>query len=288
MADISDVQDAIVNLISATIYPEGMGAGAAMPSIPVKVYGGWPDPATLEADLKTSPAQPAPSALHVSVFPLPMERNTTRYPDGAMETRPPINTYAAAILGNTVTITGAPPDPHRTQNVAVGIGVRPYVHTALEGQTPAQIAAALAALIAVDIPAVVAIGADIVIPAPYRVLFARVGGIGTVTREVARSEKAFQITIWADDHANRRTLAAQLDPVLASQVFLPLADGTSARMIRRSSTDMDRAERFGAYRRDLVYSMEYATTKVEAAPEIVAMEVELKDPTEKVIAETLE
>lgn len=287
MADITDVSDAIVNLIAARLYPNGPdGAGAYVP--PVKVYPGWPDPQQLEADLAAVAG--VPSFLHVSVWKLEMERDTTRYPDAWLELPLPAETYSAGILGNTITISGAAADPYRVQNVAVGMAgfFQAYVHTAEEDQTAAEIAAALGALIAADIPGTTVLGADITIPQPHRISFARVGVIGEAIREVARSETGFQVTIWANNHEQRTALARRLEPTLAGAMRLALPDGSGARIIRRGSTDMDDAQRQGAYRRDLVYSVEYAITETVEAPEIVAFEAEIKDPTGEVIAEALE
>lgn len=285
MADIRDVQDALCDIIEAKLYPNGIGeAGAFSPD--VKFYPGWPDPTQLEADLYAGDEP----VLHVSVWPLPMERDTTRYEAGWMELPRDAETYAASIVGQTITISGAAPDPYFAQNVAVGIDATPpaRVVTAAEDATAAQIAAALAAEIALSAPGTAALGAVITVPAPYRISFARVGGSGSAQRELARSDKGFQVTIWANTDAHRVALARELEPALAAEVRIPLADGSVAFLRRLSSTDTDDGTRLGAFRRDLVYSIEYAVTETVAAAEIVAVEVELQDPEGATLAEIVE
>lgn len=288
MADITDVADALVDVVVARLFPNGPGGANAYP-VPVKVYAGWPDAQQLEKDLRTG-GDGIPAALHVSVWKLPMERDTTRFNKEWLEAAIPAATYSLAILGNTVTVSGSAPNPHDPQNVALGVyGFHhAYVHTAAASETAAQVAAALGALVAVDIPGVVVSGADITIPQPYRIMFARLGVIGSARRELARSETGFQVTVWANNHDQRTALAKRLEPRLADIVFLKLADGSSARLTRRGSNDLDAAQAQGAYRRDLVYSVEYAITETVDAPQIVAVEVQLQEPGGTVIAETLE
>lgn len=288
MADISDVGDALVSMIEGRLYPNGPGnAGGYVP--PVSIYRGWPDPGQLDVDLKeTSPG--TPKRLHVSVFPLPAERDASRYDDQWEELARPAATYAAAVLGQAITITGAAVADYSPQNIAAGIHGQPraYVYTAQAGDTPAQIAAALGALILADVAGVTVVGATINIPQPRRITFARVGVVADIIREVARADKSFQITIWANNDAQRAALAKRLDPLLASAVRFDLADGSQAYMTRRASNDIDAPSREGAYRRDLVYSVEYAITEADKAAEIVAFETTLKDPDGVTVAEQVE
>lgn len=289
MADLTDAADAIVDLIAATLYPQGF-QGLVKPEIPVKVYSGWPDPSTLESDLGLAPSGNGGTtlrALHVSVYNMPSERNVDRFPHEWRARPLAATTYGVTIAGQVITITGQAPSPHRKQNVAVKVFPKAYVYTTQEGDTPAEIAAALGALIVADIPGAIVSGADITIPTLYRVGFGRVGVMGTAVKEVGRQEKAFQITLWADTPDNRKWLAQAVAPALAQADFLTLADGTRARFIKKAETDMDRAQRQGAYRRDFVYTVEYATTIELEAAQIVVAETELRNPQDEVIASTV-
>ncbi|HEX7854447.1 MAG TPA: hypothetical protein VF503_12200 [Sphingobium sp.] len=68
MADMTDVGEALVAVVAGAAYP----TGTSQPSVidaPVMVYQGWPDPKTLEADLKAG-------KVHVSVFPTQKQQIT--------------------------------------------------------------------------------------------------------------------------------------------------------------------------------------------------------------------
>lgn len=291
MADLSDVLNAMVGLATGAIYPLGAPYTEAHggPPVDTTIYAGWPDGATLDEDLGLKPALAGGAKLlHVSVFARPEEKDTTRWPDSYTETQPDANTYFAAVSGQTVTISGAAPNPQRQQNIAIGIDVRPYVFQANAGETAFQVAAGLLALIQVDIPGASRVGGVITIPTPYRVRFARVGGVGSSLRYLSQQEKGFQVTIWADTDANRTLLAKLVEPAFADEARLVLADGSIAHLKRRSGTNSDKSERQGAYRRDLVYSVEYATTAQVVAPVVVAIPGELDDPNGVAIATTLE
>lgn len=275
MADISDVSDALVDLIVKQFYPDGL-AGPAYPDRDLKIYAGWPDPSQLNKDLQDDPEFPI---LHISVFPLPMERVTTRYPTNDEELSRPSPTFSAAISGQAVVISGAHASPYQPQNIAINIDGRAWSYRILPTDGLNQIAAALALLISDTWPGVAAVGNNVVVPAPGRIMNARVGVIGKSVREVGRQEKGFQVTLWANNHENRVWMAKTLIPQLADTTFLTLPGGSGARLTCRSNSDMDRPQAQGAFRRDLVYTVEYATTIESAAPELIVARTELKAPT---------
>jgi hypothetical protein len=127
MAELADVQAALVSLIYTSLYPN-----AAPPSVlnqAVKIYAGWPDPGTLTSDLAPTgshvPPNGPPTALHVSIFPLPGEKNTTRYPaswtDGPLSSA----TYTITRAGATITVGGT--GAAYVQNLAVFVNGKPYL-----------------------------------------------------------------------------------------------------------------------------------------------------------------
>lgn len=287
MADITEVSDALRDVIAGYLYPEG----GPDPFMPIKVYQGWPDPETLDRDLGWAPGeddQTLVRALHVSIYALPQERDTTRIgeSDAWAEVQPPPNTYALAVNGQTARVTGQAPQPYRQQNAALQVDGRAVAVTIGPDATPADIATNLALELADRVPGLQVIGPDIIFPAHHRLGFARIGGVGTAVKKVSTSEKAWQVTIWADSHDNRTRLARIIHPLLADTRALDLPDGTSARMTLRSNTDTDRAQRQGAYRRDLVYSIEYATTREQPASVLIVAETDYLDPTGATIAQT--
>ncbi|MGZ5029004.1 MAG: hypothetical protein ACXWAT_00885 [Methylobacter sp.] len=260
MADISDVSSAIVALIAGVVYPSGIN----QPSITgagIRIYEGWPNPQQLDTDLKAG-------VCHISVFTRPEERNTTRFPLDWQQQSLNTATLTLTANGQTVTVGGAMPNPFTRHNLVIFANGKPYVYAVQSGDTLNSIAAALSALIAVDIPTTSATGATITLPSSARLGAVRVGITGTAIREVRRQERSFQVTIWADTPTHRNSLASPVDVALSIAKFLTLTDGTSARIVYKSSMVTDGQQNEKLYRRDLIYSVEYATTQTDTQTQI--------------------
>ncbi len=285
MADLSDVGEAIVDVIYGVLYPNGPNA-QPLPDSPVKIYRGWPDAKVLDADLAKAAGY---RVRHITVFAPPGgERDTTRYPNVWKDRPAPAKTYTIAGVGQIITVTGAAPDPYRQQNLAIFVSGKPYVVKAADGDTPGDLAAALYALVAADWPAAVLAGPQITLPALARVGALRVGGIGTSVREVGRQTRLFHITIWAESDAARTELARAIGPVLRDKRRLAFVDGFGGRFTYQSSHDIDRGERQGAYRRTFIYTVEYPTTIELAAPEIIVGTTTYRNQAGDLLAQTHE
>ena len=254
MADLSDVSNALVTLVTGVVYPNG----TSQPSItgnPVLVYSGWPNLTQLKTDLQAGKA-------HVSIFPSTShQRHTnTTFSDWTVAT-PPANTLALSVTAQTIMVNGTVSTP---QNAVLLVDGRAYVYAVQASDTPASIATALAALVAVDQPATAA-GAAITIPnATY--ISPRVGGVGTVQRETRRQERTFLISTWANGAAPRDLIAGKVDAVLSGIVRLTLPDQGAALRYKRGHQHDDLAN--GIYRRDLRYAVEYATIVTDTAYQI--------------------
>lgn len=272
MAGLSDVENALVDLITGALYPSA-GAPPSVVGFPVKIYPGWPDAGTLDTDMVETAGKP--HAAHVSVYPLPQERNTTRYRPESEEKPAPATTYGLAAAGQVVTVSGAAPAPYVAQNLAVFVNGRPYVTQAAAGATPAQLATALAALIVADVPGTVAAGANVTLPATARVGALRVGSTGQSIRLVRTQEKPFQIGVWSSSPATRALVADTFDPVLADTPRLSMPDGTLARLIYQATREDDFTQKQRIYRRSLLYTVEYHTTLVVTAAQLVAGQVDI-------------
>ena len=271
MATISHVETALQDLIYAALYPN-----AAPPSVlayPVKIYPGWPDPATLDADMVET-ADGVPTAAHVAIFPLPAGRNTTRFPVERTEHAAPAVTYTLTEAGQVVTVGGAAPNPYVAQNLAVFVNGKPYVVTAGSGQTLAQIAAALRALIVVDVAGTTVLGAQITLPAGARIGALRVGSTGSTTREVRREERQVTSMVFSSHPTSRAAVADTFDPVLSDTPRIALADGTAGQLTYHGTRDDDFAQKQRIYRRTITYVVEFPTTITDQAPQMVAGEVD--------------
>lgn len=260
MADLTDVENALVSLIAGTLYPNGTGQ-PSVAGIGVRVYPGWPNPQQLDDDLAAAKA-------HVSVFPRTEERNTTRFSQDWQPQTMNAATLTLTINGQQMTVGGVVPPANNPHNLSVLANGKPYVYAVQTGDTLNSIAASLAALIAADIPGTSAAGAVVTLPGTGRIGAARVGVTGTAIREVRRQERHFQITVWADTPAHRDAVAQPVDLVLATTKFLTMPDGFAARLIYRNSPISDNMQKTRLFRRDLIYLVEYATTQAETETQI--------------------
>ena len=264
MADISDVLSALQTLIVAAIYPNGTDQpSVVVGAVPVRVYQGWPNPQQLDADLKLP-------VCHVSIYPRPDERNTTRYPKDWQPQSVNAPTLTLTANGQQITIGGTVSIP---QNAVAFVNGKPYVYALQGGDTLTSIATALATLIAAAVPSTTSTGPVITLPATARIGALRIGVGGTSIMEVRRQQRTIQITVWADSPTNRDAVMKVIDPMLAATERLTLADTTSARLIYKSSPVTDQFQKEKLYRRDLMYSVEYATTITEADTTITVEQI---------------
>lgn len=256
MPDLSDVENVLVSVATQILYPNGTAADSATGD-PIKVFRGWPIQTSLDADLKAG-------IVNVSVFPMDTEQNVTRYASEWIEVPSHPITLTMTVAGSTVTVGGRPRCP---LNAAVLVDRKAFVYPVQATDTPTSIATALAALINIRMPAS-SNGPVITVPGASK-LETRIGAVGSIVQEVKRQKKGFQITVWCNSPLVRDAVASVLDPGLADLTFLSLSDGTSGRIRYERSHTIDSAQRVGLYRRDLHYSVEYATTVERKAAEVV-------------------
>jgi hypothetical protein len=261
MSDLADVQNVLVGMIAGWLYPSGTNNPSAV-GFPVRVGAGWPTAATLDSDL-------AAGVAHVSIYATPTERKTTRYMQGWQ----PLATFAPTITlakaGSVVTVGGAMPVPFSAQNLAVFVGNSPYSYAVQPTDTLTSIAAALAAVIAQDYPGTTSSGANITLPSNAALGALRTGGTGTAIKVIKNQDRMFQITLWCSTPAQRSALVNVIDPNLADLVFLAMPDGFNARIIYADSPQQDIGEKARLFRRDLRYRVDYSTTKVINAPQVI-------------------
>ena len=246
-ADSSDVEEALVCLIATAIQPNLAG-------IPVKIYRGWPIPAPLDADLVAG-------IVNISVFPSEVEQKVTRHMPVWRELEAEAATLAMTVTGNVVTLSGAP----GRYNCAVIVDNQSYVAASYSTDTLAAIASRLAALI----PGATASGATLTVPGSH--VTARAVGYGNAVRELKRQKKGYQITLWCGTPQARDAVSPLVDGALASVEYLPLPDGSDARLLYQRTRVSDRAESDHLYRRDLFYTAEYSTNQTVEAPRITTI-----------------
>lgn len=261
MANITDVCNALIAQIAQTLYPSGTGQ-ASVAGFDIRVFEGWPNPQALDTDLLAGVA-------NVSVYPTASERNTSRYPRDWQQATINSATLTATIVNQAITIGGTISTP---QNVSAVVNNTAFVYAVQAGDTLTSIATALSALIAASVAGVTSSGAVITLPTGAKILYARIGVVGTNVREIRRQERVVQITIWANTPQSRDLVANPIDMILANTNFLTLADGTGARLVYKNSPMVDAYQKSKLYRRDFNYSIEYATTETATDTQVIVLQ----------------
>jgi hypothetical protein len=256
MADQSDVENALATLAAAALYPSGPDA-ESLPGPPCRIYRGWPNPAALDADL-------AAGRINVTIFAGDAAPHlTTRFSEEwASEPVPP--TLHVSVSNTTVTFTGV---ADTGQLAGVLVDRQPFVYRTRARDTPSLVAATLGSLLRTT--RIVRLqGASIEIPGAQN-LVARVVTSASALKEVRRQSLKFRITCWCPSPDTRDATAAAIDSRFAASSFIPLADTSKAWVTFAGGAVFDQSQNASLYRRDLLYSVEYATTVTEIQPQML-------------------
>lgn len=256
MADISDVEQEFANTVTAVLYPAG-ASQASIVGVLCRVYRGWPNSATLNADLNAG-------TVNVTVVPdNDSGRTTTRYlPE--WQTKPSQPGVSASTSDQTITISGVP-----TVGDVVGalIDRAAYAYRIQAGDTADLVASNLNVLIQADRPATVQ-GATIALPGARSVVV-RVVCDAATSFESRRQEKDLRVICWCPTPSIRDAVAASIDLAIDQFSFLVLPDDTEARVVYKHTASYDQAPNALLYRRDLVYTVEYATIAIVTQPSML-------------------
>ncbi|MCG7388754.1 hypothetical protein [Pantoea sp. ACRSB] len=273
MADSSDVSNTLAGMIAAAAYPNGTSQASISGSV-IKIYPGWPVPNVLQQDINAG-------GVHISLWALPAERkigSELGRPYRVVEKgEPPM---VATVNGLTVTLSGAASVPTNVYLLIDGTG---YHYPVQSGDTLTTVATALAN----QIPGATSSGAIITLESGNSIT-ARTGGVGTAVRELRRQAKDFQVTVWAPTPAMRALVGSAVDQMLSESSNISLGDGAPALLLYARQFDTDASENYLIYRRDLIYTVNYATTQTIAAPQVIAPVMHLTDASGNVIKTILE
>lgn len=266
MADQSDVENALVTLASAALYPGGTAA-ASVPGVDCRIYRGWPNAAALDTDLRAG-------IVNVTVFPGQGEgRVTTRYHQEWIASSA-VPSLTVSVSGRRASFAGS---ADLGQIAGILVGGRTYAYRTQLGDTPAAVAANLAALARMD-QIVQLSAATLTIPGASRLL-ARVVADTPAWKEVRRQTQTFRVTCWCPTPATRDAAAVAIDQSLADMSFIDLADGTQGRLVYAGTTVFDQSQDALLYRRDLIYGVEYATTLSAPQPAMLFGEIDINAVT---------
>jgi hypothetical protein len=246
MADISDVERAIVDAVTSILYPTGFPQPSIIGSL-CRIYRGWPNAATLNADLSAGTVNVTIGTDNAS------GRTTTRFlPQWRTISGEPGTTVTTS--GRMITIAGCPASG---DVVGLIIDGTPYAYRILTGDSPSLVASNLKQSIQAKRIASVQ-GNVITIPDAVTIL-ARVVCDNVAYFEGRRQEKDLRIIFWCPTPIVRDTVTAVVDASFSQIEFLPLPDSTQARIVYRNTESYDQAQNALLYRRDLVYLVEYPT-----------------------------
>ena len=142
-----------------------------------------------------------------------------------------------------------------------------YVHRTAQGDTPALVAATLAAAIH-PTRIVLTSGASLTIPSAST-LIARTAADATSAQELRRQQQEFRITAWCPTPDLRDAACEAIDVACAATPFLVLTNGSAARLRFASTATFDTRQDAALYRRDLLYTVEFPTTQTVTEPSML-------------------
>ena len=266
MADISDVEQAVTDAVTSILYPQGPGH-ASIVGLLCRVYRGWPNSATLNADLIAG-------AVNVTVVTdNDTGQTTTRYLLDWRTTRS-LPGVSASASGQSIYISG---NPAAGDIIGALIDGTPYAYRIQTGDSPVSVAANLDRLIQAGRITSLS-GSTIIVPGAGSVKV-RVGCDQSTSCESRRQEKDLRVVCWCPSPQGRDSVAASIDAAMNQISFLPLPDGTTARTNYKKTSSYDHAQNALLYRRDLVYCVEYPTLATVLQPSMLFGALDLNSNT---------
>ena len=246
MSDLTDVQNTLASIIAGLIYPNGTGVVSAI-GVATKIYPGWPAQEQLRTDLLAG-------TVNISIYAMPVEKRTTRYAPDWREISRGTVTLTATVASNTITIGGTVSVPQVLTVIVNGVAYN-YGVQALD--TLATIATGLVTLISAAVPCS-SVGPVITIPVVSTIV-TRVGTDGVLAREIRRTEKHFNISVWSPTPDLRTAVGRIVDLSFSKSAFIFLPDLTHGRLDYVRTWDEDKLQNELCYRRDMVWSVEFPT-----------------------------
>lgn len=255
MADLSDVEKTVVTIVGNILVP----GGVPVLSYPVKIYRGFPSATKLDPDLQAGIS-------HVCVNEAAgYSRQIAGYIDQPTDS-PGIKTLTVAISGaarNIVTFVGS---ANASQIAGIKVNGVAYGYAVLANDTPSTVAAALAAL-SIAGGVTPSISGPVLTFANGVRLDARTGAVGTSVLLPRYMASGIRIMVFAFSPDARDVICSYIDSQFAANNrFITLPDGQSSHMCWRNTYSDDMPQKELCWRRDLLYTVEYATSLTVNAP----------------------
>ncbi len=256
MADISGVEQAVADAVTSILYPAGISQSSVVGAL-CRVYRGWPNSATLNADLGSGAVNVTVGADNAS------GRTTTRYLP-SWNNAPAQPGATATTRGQAIAIGG---DPATGDVVGAIIDGIPYAYRVEPGDSPDIVASNLEQLIQANRMASVH-GADITVPGAVSITV-RVVCDSAASFESRRQEKDLRIICWCSTPPLRDAVAAAIDTGFDQVDFLLLPDASQARIMYHNTAGYDQSQNALLYRRDLIYTVEYPSVTIAKQPSML-------------------
>ncbi|WP_313188882.1 hypothetical protein [Pantoea sp.] len=260
MASVDDVSHFLARRVADVVYPGGIQLPGIV-NAAVKIYPGWPVSGDLQQDI-------GKGGVHISVWPLPAERKI-----GSALGRP-CRVIAKGRPSLQITVNGSLIGVYGVAsaftNVRVSLDEKEFSFQFRAGTTAAQVVHLLTVLL----PLSFIVGSKVCV-LMVKHIKALVTTAGTAVRELRRQIKDFQITVWAPTPVLRNRIGSAIDVALSEQCHIDLDDGAPAQLLYARQFDSDRSENWHVYRRDLIFSVNYAITQTLTAPEVTRTVVTL-------------
>jgi hypothetical protein len=293
VADISDVTAYLYQAVINIVYPNGTSSPSIAP-VPVGfsnpadvlIVEGWPIPEQLDLDLAGeveagNPPKPVPRTngprANVSIFPTGASASSTyQILDKTYVLQEPTFGLTVEVSGNSITITGT---PNAGEFVTI-IADREYIFSE-GGSTAAAVLSALLTAAQVDYPNASLSGSTLTVPYNFQ-LDVRQGGVGLLGKVTHRQCQLVMVTVWAPDHNTRSVLAKAIDAALKSQIVVTMPDSSDAKIVYARTNVSDETQNVTAYRRDLIYEVDYATLETFPGTTITSVQTKITasgDPT---------
>jgi len=256
MADMSDVEQSLMNAIIGYVYPGGIDT-LSLAGVPVRIYRGKPTNATLRIDRSTSTVD---VAVYATAEP---SRNTTRW--GVQVTElPTTSALTVGVSGNSAAFLGS---ASAGDIAGALVDQQVFIYEAQPGDSAALVAAAIADAIRTVMICWLA-GATITVPGAYE-FTARTASYVSALEEWRRQEQGFQVSVFAPTPLLRDTIASGITQTLAQVSFLLLADGTGGRVRFRSEVNCDADQAASLFRRDIIFDVEFGVTILNSNPSML-------------------
>ena len=256
MADLSDVENAIVAEVTGALYPQGL-SDVSIVGTTCRVYRGWPVTAALNSDL-------AAGIVNVAIFPANKPDDVPEPYFDRLYTTTSASSIVASVTGQSVAFSGV---VVASQVIGLLVDGVPYTYSTITGDTSESIASNLAALVGANRIAAVS-GSKVTVPdAIY--LTARVVTNAIMSEGLRRQRREIQVSCWCPSAALRDTVCATVDFAMASSPFIDLVDQTKAHVRYVSTEVYDLSQNALLYRRDLCYQCEY--TMISSTPASVML-----------------